>query len=497
MTIPPEQQDAADYLAELAGAGPSETHISAVFIGTDTVWKLKKAVRLPFLDFTSLDAREHFLRRELELNQPAAPAIYRDVIAISRDAKGSVQTGGDNPIDWVLRMTPIPKDDFLNIIASRGELTPKRLDDLADAVAAYHALLPPVLNWDSAQALLRISEGNALSALSAGLPQDAVTAWHQQITAAIEHHRSWLDQRAATGFVRRCHGDLHLGNLCLWDDKPVPFDALEFDEALATIDVAYDIAFLLMDLEHRAGRRAANHVLNRYVARTGDIATAGLPMFLSQRAMIRAHVLQATQQDGSAYFAAAQRYLTPPKPIMVAIGGLQGTGKSTLARTLAPDLGLAPGALVVRSDEIRKRLHGVLPEARLPPDAYTTAANEATNDTLIEHCRTAAASGHAVIADATFLDENIRHRLRAAALQAGLPFLGVWLQAPLSVLEQRIGARTADASDATISVLHRSVQNDPGPGDWLAVDADNGALALEIIRRSVEAATGRPVAGSG
>lgn len=472
-------------MAGLAGRPPTETHISAVFIGADTVWKLKKAVRMPFLDFSTLEAREHFLRRELELNQPAAPDIYRDVVAISRCPDGSLTLGGDNVIDWVLRMAPVPGSDFLDTIASRKALTPRLLDDLGDCVAAYHARLPPVTNWDSAKGLLRITEGNVRSAMSAGLPVAEVNAWRNRIEGAIESRRDWLADRSARGYVRRCHGDLHLGNLCLWEGKPVPFDALEFDEDLATIDVGYDVAFLLMDLDHRVGRDAANRVMNRYVARSGDISMRGFPVFLSQRAMVRAHVLKAMGQDASPYLQAAHRYLDPVAPMVLAIGGLQGTGKSTLARALGPGLGAAPGALIVRSDEVRKRLHGVGPEDRLGQDAYTSAANAATNSAVIEQTHLAAASGHAVIVDATFLDPAVRQDLANDVRRVGIPFVGIWLHAPLPVLEQRVGTREGDASDATISVLRRSAKNDPGPGDWLPVDASDGAQALEVVREAV------------
>jgi predicted kinase len=309
---------------------------------------------------------------------------------------------------------------------------------------------------------------------------------------AIASRHLWFAARSATGFIRRCHGDLHLGNICLWEGKPVPFDALEFDEAMATIDVGYDLAFLLMDLDRRAGRAAANRVMNRYIARRGDDAVAaGFPMFLSQRAIIRAHVLASTGheragwQESEGYLAAAGSYLDYVTPVVIAIGGLQGTGKSTLARALAPEIGPAPGALVLRSDETRKRLHGVPPEARLPPSAYSPAANAATNEALVERARVAAEAGHAVIVDATFLDSSVRGALERAVTQAGTRFLGVWLFAPLAVLEERIAARSGDASDATVEVLRRSAQDGPGAGDWLQVDASEGMAALGAVRRAI------------
>jgi aminoglycoside phosphotransferase family enzyme/predicted kinase len=485
VTIPAEQQEVARYLADLSGGPPRETHISAVFIGRDTVWKLKKAVRMPFLDFSQMDAREAFLRRELVLNQPAAPGIYRDVVAVSRRDDGGLQLGGDRPVDWVLRMAPVAHSDFLDVIVSEGHLTPGLLDALGDCVAAYHFRLAPVKGWDSAGAMLRITAGNVQSALAAGLPRGDVSAWQHRMAAAIEARRDWLTERSASGAVRRCHGDLHLGNVCLWHGKPVAFDALEFDEALATIDIGYDLAFLLMDLDRRVGRDAANRVMNRYVARTGDIAMRGFPVFLSQRAMIRAHVLKAMGGDADAYFAAAQGYLDPAPGVVVAIGGLQGTGKSTLARALAPGLGPAPGALVVRSDEVRKRLHGADPETRLGPDSYTDTANAATNAAVVEQACRAAIAGHAVIVDATFLDQAVRMALAAAVRQGGVRFVGVWLHAPLAVLEARILARSDDASDATVAVLRRAAANDPGTGDWLAVAAGDGAAALQTVRDAI------------
>jgi hypothetical protein len=493
LSIPAEQRAVAGFLADLAGAAPIETHISAVFVGRDTVWKLKKAVRLPFLDFSTAAAREHFLRRELELNKPAAPGIYRDVVAVSRRPDGSLGIGEGDPVDWVLRMAPVPAADFLDHVAGQGAdqgadqggLTPALLDRLGDCVARDHARLPPVRTWDSAGRMASITDGNAQSARQAGLPAETVQAWRDRCQALIAGLRPWLQQRAEDGFVRRCHGDLHLGNLCLWEGEPVAFDALEFDEAMATIDTGYDLAFLLMDLDQRVGRPAANRVMNRYVGRTGDAGmVAGLPLFLSQRAMIRAHVLAATGKPevGQSRLDAALDYAAPLPVGVLAIGGLQGTGKSTLARALAPDLGAAPGALILRSDELRKRLWGKAPEDHLPQEAYAPEANDRLNAALIESAVTAGRSRHAVIVDSTFLHPPMARTLEDALRRAGVSFTGLWLEAPLAVLEQRVAARQGDASDATVAVLREAAARARPPEGWCRIDATDFERALAACR---------------
>jgi uncharacterized protein len=484
MTIPPTQTESASFLTGLAGKKPRETHISAVFIGTDTVWKMKKAVALPFLDFTGLDARHHFLRRELELNKPAAPHIYRDVVPVCRTADGSLALGGGQPVEWVLRMARVADDDFLTAIVARGPVSPGLADALGDCVFDYHTRLPAVPNWDSVASMHRIAEGNARAAMTAGLPGNRVRSWHDSVLTEVSTQAEVLRRRAASGFVRRCHGDLHLGNLCLWDDKPVAFDALEFDEGLATIDVAYDLAFLLMDLDLQAGRQAANRVMNRYLGRTGDTGgLAILQMFLSQRAFIRAHVLKSLGDgDGALHnLNAAEAYLRPSPHQVIAIGGLQGSGKTTIARDLAPSLGPAPGAVIVRSDEVRKRLFDRLPEDRLPPDAYSEAANAKTNAAVVTAALEAARGGHSVIVDSTFLDLKMRTDLAATCRSARVPFTGFWLTAPLSVLEERIRHRHNDASDATVAILYKAAARGIDAGTWQAVDATNRENACQAI----------------
>ena len=454
-----------------------------MFLGADTVWKLKKAVRLPFLDFTRVADRHRFCERELVLNAPAAPGLYRDVVPIVRTRAGLAVGGEGEIVDWVVRMARVPAADFLDVRADSEGLTPRLLDKIADAVAAYHRALPPLT--DTRPDMAWIAEGNRTSALAAGLTPARVEAWYEAARTALTTTEAWREARGRDGFVRRCHGDLHLGNLCLWHGAPVPFDALEFDERMARIDVAYDLAFLLMDLDIHRDRAAANRVMNRYVARTADAdLVRGLPLFLSMRAMVRAHVEARSGHPAKAepYLRAALEYLTPKPPVVIAIGGLPGAGKSTLARALAPALGVAPGALICRSDEIRKRQHKAAPEDRLPPRAYHPEKSVAVFAELAAEVETAAKAGHAAIADATFMNLDHRALIEAAAARAGVPFIGLWLTAPQAVLEARVIARSGDASDATLEVLRGAIKGDPGAGAWRAVDASDDQAAATLAR---------------
>jgi len=268
--------------------------------------------------------------------------------------------------------------------------------------------------------------------------------------------------------VRRCHGDLHLRNICLLDGKPTLFDCLEFSDALASIDVLYDLAFLLMDLEHRGLTDFANLVLNRYLDLTDeDDGLPAMPLFLSLRAAIRAHVT-ATAMDQAAHAestldmaAEARRYLDlaaqllRPRPRrLVAIGGLSGSGKSTLAAALAPGI----GARVLRSDVIRKHLFGVAPETRLPASAYAPEVSHRVYETLGEKAAAALAAGYSVIIDAVSLKPEERRSFAPVAEAAAVPFWGLWLAAPASTMEARLRARRHDASDASPEVLTQQLR---------------------------------------
>jgi hypothetical protein len=473
--IPVSQRDVAEFLTHQAGRAPITTHISAVFVGADVVWKLKLAVRLPFLDFSAPVSRKHFLLRELELNQPSAAEIYHDVVGIARSESGLAFCDRDAPeaIDWVLRMAVIPPEDFLDAVAARNKLTPLLCRELADLVVRLHEAAPVAQVSSPAGRLRAVITSAAGSAIEARLDAPSVRAWQASILVRLKNAASLLARRQREKRIRRTHGDLHLRNICLWRGLPVAIDALEFSEEMATIDIGYDFAFLLMDLEFRAKRPAANAVLNRYMALSGDLEQLELyPMFLSLRALIRGHIEAAQHHVGAQnYLQAALAYLSPRDTPVVAIGGLQGTGKSTLARLLAPDLGPAPGALVVRSDEVRKRLHGAAPEQKLPQAAYDDAANQRVATALLDAAGRAASSGHGVIVDASFREPALRQAVAQRVHAAGRQFTGLWLEAPLPVLEQRVAGRRGDASDADLAVLRAAARVAPGPISWRRLDA--------------------------
>ncbi|MBE9605903.1 AAA family ATPase [Acetobacteraceae bacterium H6797] len=477
MTIPAEQAPVDQFLRELLGAAPLETHISAVYVGRDRVLKLKKAVDLGFLDFKTLAARELYCRREYELNAPAAPGIYRGVWPVTESDPGRFALGGPGQVlDWVVEMAPLPAEGFLDAMAQGGRVDMAVADALGDAVHALHTGLQPLADVDPVKALAGVIAGNLKAAEAAGLPGEELGKWRDAIQAAHRQLSGLMRERAAQGFVRRCHGDLHLGNLVMWEGRPTAFDALEFSEDFARIDLGYDLSFLLMDCDCRVSRAVANRVMNRYIARSGDVGLlAAMPFYLSMRALIRAHCEARVGREGRSYLKAALDYLSPLAPRIVAVGGLQGTGKTWLARQIAPLIGCAPGAVHLRSDEIRKRLCGVAPEEKLPPKGYEPAMSAEVYDELRRMAATALRAGHSVVVDAVFLQPDRRAEIEVLARENKARFDGIWLSAPLEVLEQRVANRHGDASDADVSVLRQASKADPGPlSPWKVIDATDG-----------------------
>ena len=493
------QDEVVAFLASPAAHGGEarieriDTHISRIFLAGERALKLKRAVRFPegapILDFTTVEARRAACEAEVAVNRRTAPALYLGTAPVLRDAAGALRLGRpgaavEDARDWVVVMCRFDQEALLDAMARRGALDAAVLDDLADAVARFHEDAERTPDYGGAGAMGAVvsgTTGDLRRFAPAILEAAAVDALAAALDEALAANGALLDARRAAGFVRHCHGDLHLRNICLLDGKPTPFDAIEFNPAIANIDVLYDLAFLLMDLAHRGMEAAANAVLNRYLAHEGDYGgLAALPLFLALRAAIRAQIAATRAEEGGdgeaaeearAYLALAQRFLALAPPVLVAVGGLSGSGKSLIARALAPALGRAPGAVVLRSDVIRKRLMGAAPEARLGADAYADEVTGRVYREIAERAGAVLASGFSAVADAVHARAAERRAIEDVAAAHGAPFHGLWLDAPEAVRIERVSGRGRDASDADAGIARRQSSFALGDIGWSRIDA--------------------------
>jgi aminoglycoside phosphotransferase family enzyme/predicted kinase len=467
-----------------------DTHAASVFLAGDRAYKVKRAVRFPFLDYGTLDKRRAACAAELEVNRAFAPKIYRGIVPITRAADGRLALGGDGePVEWAVEMQRFDEEATLDRLAEHGRIDAELADRLGRMVAAAHRAAPVVAAapWIERLALILDQNAAAFRADAALFPRRAAGVLDALSRAAYAGIRELLHARGRQGFVRRGHGDLHLGNIVLIDGDPVLFDAIEFDPLIAAGDALYDLAFLLMDLVERELNDAANGVLNRYLAETRrdeDLdALVALPFFLSLRAAIRAKVTAArlAHADEDArpaiaraartYFDLACRLIEPPSPTLVAVGGLSGTGKSVLARALASALGPAPGAVILRSDVERKALFAVGEAQTLPAEAYAADVTAKVYARLAETARRVVAAGHSAIVDAVFARSDERRAIAAVAARPHVAFRGLFLIADVETRVARVTAREKDASDAGPKIARAQETYDIGLLDWTEVDA--------------------------
>jgi aminoglycoside phosphotransferase family enzyme/predicted kinase len=471
-----------------------DTHAAAVFLAGDHALKVKRAVRFPFLDFSTLEKRRDACHAEIDANRPFAPDLYRGVIAITREPDGTLALAGrGEPVEWAVEMQRFDETKTLDRLAENAGIDIALADSLARQIAIAHAKAPVVdaAAWIAALAGYVEQNDEAFSAHGDLFPGSEAKHLTQACRAALARVHPLLIARGAQGLVRRGHGDLHLGNIALIDGRPVPFDALEFDPLVAAGDVLYDLAFLLMDLIERNLPAQSNVVLNRYLTETRrpeDFdALAAVPLFLCVRAAIRAVVTAARlphaknadrgaiAEAARAYFRLATRLIAPPAPSLLAVGGLSGTGKSVLARALAPDLLPAPGAVVLRSDVERKAMFGLAETERLTPQAYSPDVTARVYASLADKARRITAAGHSAVVDAVYAQPQERAAIMAIAARAGVKFRGLFLTATLATRVARVGARSKDASDADPTIARGQESYVLGHMDWTDVDASGTA----------------------
>lgn len=513
-------QNAALYPHPVQAFRLFETHISWVLLTGSYAYKIKKAVDFGFLDFSTLEKRRHYCMEELRLNRRLAPGLYLDVVAIA----GSAQTprfasGGEEPaLEYAVKMVQFePEAQFDHLLAT-DRLTPAHLRALAGVLARFHAdseRTGPGSPYGTPASILQPARENfahirlPAACGDAGATLDELADWTERSHAA---HAPRFEERRRSGFVRECHGDLHLANIMLHEGQPTPFDCLEFDPQLRWIDVVNEIAFLTMDLDARGRRDLSLHFLNEYLHRSGDYeGLALLRYYQVYRAMVRAKIesLRLAQLDrheagdcvaALAYIALAGTYIRPGPRALIIGHGFSGSGKTTLSGHF-----LAPCGLIrIRSDVERKRLSGYEPEARsdspLDGGIYSRDAGERTYRRLRELAAAVIAAGFSVLIDATFLRRAQREDFRALAEQLEVSFLILDFQTPEAVLRERVRARRpgSDASEAGIEVLERQLAGDEPIGDdergnVLVIDnaaePDTDRLAARILARIVAAAS--------
>ena len=483
-----------------------ETHISWVLLAGHYAYKIKKAIALGFLDFSSLEDRHYYCAEEIRLNRRLAPKIYLNVIAIGGRADTPV-LGAQPALEYAVRMRRFAASKQLDRLAASNKILPQHIDSLAAVIARFHSGLPA--------ADVHSSFGTA-----AAVHRDALQNFEQLQVLLTEHTalerlaslrrasdseyaacRSLFEQRQLQGYVRECHGDLHLGNIVLIDEQPIPFDGIEFNPALRWIDVISEVAFTMMDLLHHQRIDLAWRFLNTWLEASGD--HAGIPLlrfYLAYRAMVRAKVsaIRAAQAGLSqretvetwascrGYLALAADCYVRKQAALIITHGLPGSGKTTFSQMALERL----PAIRLRSDVERKRLFGLASlahsQASIGIDLYATNITQRTYTRLHELARGLLMAGYSVIVDAAFLQQEERDRFGMLAHELSVPFAIASLRARPETLRVRIMQRqhaANDASEADLAVLEKlqMSQQPLSPEERKhAVDFENEGTSLAL-----------------
>lgn len=451
-----DQQSVTAFLLDSASYGATgpveaiDTHISRIFLTGERAYKMKRAVKLPYVDFSTPALRLAACEKEVELNSKTAPGLYLGVRRVTREADGKLAFDGPGQlVDAAIEMVRFAQSKLLDRMATAGELTPVLMTTVARMIVGYHRAAPTVHNGSGSSNMAGVLDINEAGfATSHVFAKAEVTSFAEAFRTAHARHAGVLDRREAAGKVRRCHGDL-----------VVEFDAIE-----------------------KAG--LANLVMNRYLDEADDEdGFVLLPFFMAVRAAVRAHVTATQVEEGStdsdkliaearSYFELARTFLQQTPPRLVAIGGLSGSGKTTVAEALAAHVGAPPGARIVESDRIRKAMHGVPAETRLPDRAYRPEVSDRVYHEMACRAGLILSEGGSVVADAVFDRPADRERIEKAARSRAIRFSGFWLEADPLVLWQRVSDRKGGPSDATIDILSRQLQRNATQSSWQKINAD-------------------------
>lgn len=445
-----------------------QTHVSYVFLTGDYVYKLKKPVNFGFLDYSTLEKRKFYCEEELRLNQRGAAELYLGILPIAQNGDQFTLDGDGEVVDYVVKMQQFPQETLLSEMYDRGELTEQHLIDLAKVLAAFHKSAPTndyILSFgEVSQIRQAIDENYDQTVGYIGVAQtqeqfDQTKAYTDKLFAESE---SLFKSRVEQQFIRECHGDLHLRNICLWNGKVLLFDCIEFNEPFRFVDTMYDVAFFAMDLDAKDRTDLSNLFLNTYLEQSGDWeGLQVLPLYLSRQSYVRAKVTSfllsdpnvpesvkaESKETASRYYRLSWEYTKPKQGKIILMSGLSGSGKSTIAAKLAREL----GAIQIRSDAVRKHLGGVALDEKGDESLYSAEMTQKTYDRLLNLGVTLASQGYTVILDAKY----DRQALRASVIEQaqGIPVEILYCEASEEELRDRIAQRQGDISDADLDVL--------------------------------------------
>ena len=458
-----------------------ETHISWVLLTGPIAYKIKKPVNLGFVDFSTLERRRYFCGEELRLNRRLAPDVYLDVVAITGNVDIPEIGGSTQAIEYAVKMKQFPQQNLLTHRLHHGRLHADHIDGLAKQIADFHGAIQvagsdvPFGRPDALEKPVLANFQYLPTEASSLLGEDRIEALRHWTEREHDRHTEIFLKRKSEGFIRECHGDLHLGNMALINDRIVIFDCIEFNDTFRWIDVMSELAFIVMDLIDRERPEYAYRLLNGYLEYTGDYQ--GLAVFhyyLTYRAMVRAKVAairleqeekgkperRNTENELQGYLELAERLSQQTQPSLILMHGLSGSGKTTIAQWLLETL----GAIRIRSDIERKRLFGLLPDARseqgIDFSIYGSQATERTYQLLKDLAEEILAAGYVVIVDATLLKAAQRQQFHRLAEITQVSFLIVDVVSSKSTMQERVRKRAEghlDASEATVTVLEDQI----------------------------------------
>jgi uncharacterized protein len=459
-----------------------ETHISWVVLTGLYAYKIKKPIQLPFVDYSTLELRRHFCEFELELNRELAPAIYLDVVKITGPATHPSINGNEAVIEYAVQMNEFEQSDIMAFRLESGLVTAEEIDRLAELIAAFHRRVPrasATASFGTPDRVRQDADDNFSAFRSiANEDQAGRLDWQPSLTEQqrdqLVQLRGWTDKeykrcetwlltRHAHGIVRRCHGDMHTGNIVLFKNRIEIFDRIEFNEDFQWIDCLNELAFPVMDLFHYGRPDLANRLLNEYLERTGDYdGLTGFRFYLVYRSMVRAKVEWIRHQQAlfegrergvvfkSPFLKLALDLSWQPERFLYITHGLSGSGKSTAAKHCVEQT----GAVCIRSDVVRERMV----EKHSAAEKYSADLRGQVYNAMLKTAATVLEAGFSVVVDATFLRRADRQKFHDLANRVGVPFGIIDCQAPVDELERRIQERKGDASEATVAVLHDQIR---------------------------------------